>query len=150
MKIQEFCSKHDVKEKTVKKWLQEELIPGAVYIAGEWVIPNSARVPYVEARARKPSAINFSILRACYKRQHVLPKLYHLSEKEFACYIKGLLKADVIQSYEEDGVIYYSATIKGESVLQGSKKGLDKLLESMEIVKNIGTIVVDVAEKLVG
>lgn len=94
---------------TVEKWINDELIPNAS-IENDY-IPNSARVPYTKARAKKAESIYCSILKACRERKHVLPKIYKMSSEEFNQYINQLENAGLINRRIEDGVEYYDISL---------------------------------------
>ena len=60
MTIKEFMNNNGLKNRsTVEKWINDELIPNAS-IENDY-IPNSARVPYTKARAKKAESIYRSI-----------------------------------------------------------------------------------------
>ena len=142
MNINEFIECYGIKnQKTVLKWLEEGLIPGAKKNKnGDWNIPTLARPPYTKARAKTTGAIYISIVEACNKRQSVCAKLYKIPETEFAEYISNLKKLDLISVRKEKGVEFYFATPLSEKYLN-NKKGLTQFINS-----SIKTIVSSVAE----
>lgn len=118
IKIEDFENKCKTKKETIEKWLNLGYIPGAKLEEGEWIIPNSARAPYTQARATNSSAIYASIVKGTNERKHVLADLYKISEHEFQQYIKDLIKMDLITTFEEDGIIYYHTTVKAKEYLK--------------------------------
>ena len=61
MTVQEFAEKCNKRVSTVLKWLEAGFVPGVVMKDGEYVIPQSARKPYTECRAKGGKAILKSI-----------------------------------------------------------------------------------------
>lgn len=123
MNIPDFISKVGVKEKTVDKWLNAELIPGAFRDKnGEWFIPNSAKAPYVKARAKAKESIFISIVSASHQGFHVIPKLYGKTDTEFLGYINQLVAAGLITLRTEDGITYYDETIASKNFLDVNSK----------------------------
>lgn len=110
MTIETFAEYHNVKDKTVKDWIKKDLIPGANLEKN--YIPDSARVPYTEARAKNARAIYVSIVKGSGALKHVLPKLYKICDDEFNGYIDRLEDAKLIQRRVSDGITYYDATIE--------------------------------------
>ncbi len=110
MTIKEFMKNNGLKHRsTVEKWINDELIPNAS-IENDY-IPNSARIPYTKARAKKAESIYRSILKACRERKHVLPKIYKMSLEEFNQYINQLENVGLISRRIEDGVEYYDISL---------------------------------------
>ena len=142
MNINEFVECYEIKsQKTVIKWLEAGLVPGAKKDkSGNWSIPSLARPPYTKARAKTAGAIYISVVEACNRRKGVCAKLYKIPETEFAEYIANLKKMDLISVRKEKGVEYYFATPLSEKYLD-NKKGLTQFINS-----SIKTIVSSVAE----
>lgn len=114
MTIEEFMSNNNIKKRqTVIGWIEKGYIPRAEIDKN--FIPDSARVPYTKARARTAKGIYNSIVQATNKREHVMAKLYNLSEDEFNGYIERLIAADLIVKRVNDGITYYDATLQGAS-----------------------------------
>lgn len=106
MTIKEFMENNGLKHRTtVENWINDKLIPNAS-VENDY-IPNSARIPYTKARAKKAESIYHSILKACRERKHVLPKIYKMSSEEFNQYINQLENSGLINRRIEDGVEYY-------------------------------------------
>jgi len=131
MQVAEFQNKYGVSKRTVNKWLKKGYIPGAVHHVENncWEIPDSARCPYTEQRAKSRETINLSIIKAATKGKQVMPALYGISDDEFQLYINNLINANYIYSFEEDNVIYYNATIQGEELIRQNRKKALKLIE---------------------
>ena len=111
MTIDDFMDNYNIKSrKKVIKWISEDLIPGAILSTG--YIPNSARPPYTQARAKKADAIMYSIVKASRKRYHVLPKIYKICPDEFEGYIRQLVNAELIIVRTTDNINYYDVTLK--------------------------------------
>ena len=147
-----FAEKKDYKEKTVDKWLNDGLIPGAFKDeSGEWFIPNSARVPYVKARAKTKDSIFVSIVNASYQGFHVMAKLYGISDKEFDGYITQLVSAGLIIIRKEDGVLYYDKTLDSKEFLDKNNKTSyvkNFVLDAIEKVsKGITNAILEEAQK---
>jgi len=125
----------------IKNWLEKGYIPGAIKnnANGQWVLPTSARCPYTQARARKAESINFSIVKAATKRQHIFAELYHISTAEFQNYIEKLINDGYLIACEADGIIYYNATMSGEELVQQKHMNVKKTLGN--IVATGGPIV---------
>lgn len=61
MTIDEYAQKYSVKKKeTVIKWILDGLVPGADLATN--YIPDSARQPYTNARAKSADSIYYSIV----------------------------------------------------------------------------------------
>lgn len=110
MTIRAFAHAMNKSVKTVQKWVQDGYIPGAS-IENDY-IPDSARIPYTQARAKNANAIYCSIVKAANERMHVVPKLYGISQEEFDGYIRRLTEAGFVESRVADGVTYYDATLQ--------------------------------------
>lgn len=111
MTIDEFVERNRIKnKKTVCNWIKKGYIPGSDEKLN--FIPDSARMPYIEARAKKAEAIYNSIVKAACKRKHVFPELYGICDEEFQGYIDELAKAGLIKTRITDGITYYDATLK--------------------------------------
>ena len=114
MTIEEFMNNNEVKlRSTVIGWIRKGYIPRAN--EGENYIPNSARVPYINAKARTSDAIYNSIVEASRQRKHVMPALYRMGDDEFQGYINRLVEAGFIVIRISDGVTYYDATLKAKN-----------------------------------
>ena len=106
MTIDVFMKNNNIKKKeTVIKWIIEGLIPGGD-LANNYV-PDSARVPFTQARAKGAKSIYCSIIKATSKQRHVLPQLYNICLDEFNGYIDRLEAAGLIVKRETEGVMYY-------------------------------------------
>lgn len=120
MHIKEFMLRFGIKkEAQVLSWIEKGYIKGATQDAesGEYHIPELARPPYTSARAKNTEAIYRSIVRACVERKAVCAELYKISTLEFQKYIDDLAAAEIISVVEEQGVIYYYATLKSSEFL---------------------------------
>lgn len=128
----EFVDGTGAREKTVNKWLENGYIPGAINNNGEWTIPDSARAPYTEARAKNRCKIFASILMGSNKGKHVLPKIYKISENEFLTYVSQLVNAGLLVIRNEDGVDYYDVTLNTSDYLSTSpsKKAFNKFINN--------------------
>ena len=127
MTIQTFMTNNGVKDKkTVIDWIKKGYIPRANTEID--YIPNSARLPFTEARARDAKAIYSSIVKATNKRKHVLPVLYKICDDEFNGYIDRLVEAGLIVRRVSDEVTYYDATIKATEI---TKNELFKIIENV-------------------
>lgn len=115
MNTLEFMAKVKVSKKTVSKWLEDKLIPGAVYndVTGEWFIPDSARRPYIAPwnLGTDADSIRISIVNACLKNQYISRETYYLSKGEFSGYIDQLIDAGLITKRIEDEIVYYDSTL---------------------------------------
>lgn len=120
MSIKEFMLRFGIKrEAQVLQWIEKGYIKGVVKdkSTGEYVLPELARPPYTSARARNTEAIYRSIVRACVARRAVCAELYRISELEFQKYIADLAAAEIISPVEEQGLVYYCATLKSSEFL---------------------------------
>ena len=109
MTINQFCEKTDSRRSKVLDWIKRGYIPGADLEKD--YIPDSARVPFTGARAKKATSIYASIIKAAINRKHVLPCLYrNLCEDEFYGYIDRLERYGLIEKRVTDGITYYDAT----------------------------------------
>lgn len=133
MNLEEFMNRFGIKRKrTVNDWLDKGYIPGAKIMGnGEIIIPDRARPPYVEARAKKRESIFVSILKGVNSRKQVLPILYSMSEKEFDIYIIELEKNELLTTEVENGIRYYYPTLKTEEYLF-DKTRLRKILRKLQ------------------
>lgn len=131
MTIQEFMESNKLKsKKTVEKWLDDGLIPGSRKNENkDWTIPEMARPPYTQKRAKSAPAIYTSIVKACIQRLGVCAKLYGISEIEFNVYIECLEKEGLIAVKTVDDIPYYFATPKSETLT--SRKGWEKRIKSV-------------------
>lgn len=115
MNTLEFMAKVKVSKKTVSKWLEDKLIPGAAYndVTGEWFIPDSARRPYIAPwnLGTDADSIRISIVNACLKNQYISRETYYLSKGEFSGYIDQLIDAGLITKRIEDEIVYYDSTL---------------------------------------
>lgn len=106
MEIQTFMQNRGItNRKKVEKWINAGLIPNAD-LENDYV-PDSARIPYTNARAKTPDSIYWSIIEATKKGYHVLPQMYHICQEEFDSYINHLEEAHFIARRITDGVTYY-------------------------------------------
>lgn len=110
MTVNEFSDRNGISREQVGKWIKAGLIPEA-NIETDY-IPDSARVPYTEARAKRAKSIYNSIIKATELRKHVMPALYKMTNREFDNYIGVLEREGFIQLRTEDEVTYYDATLK--------------------------------------
>ena len=110
MTINQFVQNHGLKRLRVLDWISKGLIPGASVDRN--YIPDSARIPYTKARAKRADKIYCSIVNASIRRQHVLPQLYGICQEEFDGYIRRLEQAGLIERRITDDIIYYDATIE--------------------------------------
>ena len=113
MTIQEFSDRNWKQISTVKKWIKKGWIPGASIEKN--YVPDSARVPYTAARAKKPKAVYASMVKACLAQQHIMPELYHISQEEFDGYVCELVNKGLLRKRITDGIIYYDATLLAEN-----------------------------------
>lgn len=142
MTIKEFMRNNGLKNRsTVEKWINDELIPNAS-IENDY-IPNSARVPYTKARAKKAESIYRSILKACRERKHVLPQIYKMSSEEFNQYINQLENAGLINKRTEDGVEYYDISLYA---LKLQKEEINKIIVT---ISNFAVAVSNVCSSLI-
>ena len=109
MTIECFAKNNNRKIETVLKWIYEGLIPGSS--VDKNYVPESAREPYTDARAKSTEAIYCSIVNASNNRKHVTHKTYGLCENEFISYINRLINAGLIERRVEDGITYYDVTL---------------------------------------
>jgi len=114
MDIDKFASDNGVKKKTVEKWIKNNFIPNADLEKN--YVPDSARQPFTKARAKNANAIYVSMVKASFKRKHILPTFYKICEDEFNGYIERLVKAGFIEKRVSDGVLYYDATIESKDI----------------------------------
>lgn len=127
MTIEKFMESKNIKNrKKVEKWIENGYIPNASLKKD--YIPDSARIPYTQARARKADAIYLSIIRASELRYHVIPDLYSLTQNEFDFYIEQLVQANILAKRVEDEVTYYDITL---SKLKYTKNMIFELIESV-------------------
>ncbi len=126
MTIEQFAKNKNTSKKKVIKWIEKGLIPQADL--KENYVPDSARKPYTQARAKKASSIYHSIIKASNSRYHVLPQLYGMDEKEFNVYINNLVEAGILTIRESDGVRYYDVTFQYQSI-KGDK--LNKIIGTL-------------------
>lgn len=123
MNIEEFARKLDKNTDTVRNWVDHHYIPGVrTDEEGNYIIPNSARKPYTETRARNKAAIYKSMVKACDKGCGITAELYKISDAEFQSYIQQLLDLQYICSYVEDGVTYYNITPTGAEWMNAGYK----------------------------
>lgn len=130
MTISEFQCSCKESMGTIRGWLEQGYIPGAVkdIETDEWRIPAHARPPYTKARAKTAQSICVSIVDASNKRRHVFPALYQLDSTEFESYIDALVNAGLICRRTVDEVTYYDATLKGQEYTSQGKNKLRKLV----------------------
>ncbi len=115
MTIEKFCEINSIRNKQkVKKWIQDGLIPGANLSKN--YIPDSARIPYTNTRARTATSICKSIVHASEKRYHVLPQLFKISNDEFQGYIDCLVHEKLIAKRITDNITYYDAIVNGDTI----------------------------------
>ena len=138
MTVQGFAEKCNKRVSTVLKWLEAELVPGVVTEDGEYVIPQSARKPYTECRAKGGKAILKSIVTACEKRCGVCAALYGISEAEYQNYISTLLSEGYISPFSEDEITYYNVTVKGAERVRPSLKSGD-IIAAVSAVASVKT-----------
>lgn len=141
MTVQEFAEKCNKRVPTVSKWLEAGFVPGVVMKDGEYVIPQSARKPYTECRAKGGKAILKSIVTACEKRCGVCAALYGISEAEFQNYISTLLSEEYISPFCEDEITYYNVTVKGAEWIRHSLKSGD-IIAAVTAVVSAGTALI--------
>ncbi len=116
MTIEQFSSLKNVKIQTVRKWVKEGLIPKADIEKN--FVPDSARCPFTNARAKNTKAIYISMVKAAYNKKHILPVLYGICDDEFDGYVHRLIQAGFLEKRIRDGVVYYDATIKAGEINQ--------------------------------
>ena len=120
MNINEFMNRYEIKtKKSVVRWLNENYIDGAIFNNNEWVIPNSARLPYT--RIKNKSHLNANKLRAyivksSISRLHINCHILGISENEFNMMIQDLVNHNLIQIRREDGINYYDSTVKSNEI----------------------------------
>lgn len=123
MTIYEFQEKFQIKNiKTIYNWIKSGYISGVTKNekTGEYFIPELARPPYTNARAKKSDAIYRSIVKACVINKSVCAKLYKLDDFTFQIYINELSKAGYIRIEVQNGIEYYFPTIKSGEFLKNS------------------------------
>lgn len=129
--VDKFIEKNNLKTtpQTVQSWCKQEYIPGAkTDDAGEWLIPDHAMIPYTELRYKGKSPY-YSMVNACIKQRHIVAKLYKMDEKRFQSYIDNLIAAGFISKYiDEDGIVHYTQTTKGEEALSLGRYSFNKKL----------------------
>lgn len=124
MTIIDFKNKYKIKNiNTIYKWIENGYIPNSS--KENDYVPDSARLPYTQARAKNANAIYESIVKASYQRKHVVPELYSISKDEFIGYVDELVKAGFIYKRVSDNVTYYDATPEVKCI--NRKKVLDAL-----------------------
>lgn len=139
MNIEEFINRQEsvITKRTVLKWLEKGYIPGAKkdLKTQEWILPNSARIPYTRARAKNTKALRKSILKACMERKHVFYKLYkNVTEEEFKYKIQELKDEGLIVVRIEDGIEYYDSTNKLD---KESKISISNNIENFNLGFNV-------------
>lgn len=125
MTVEEFADKCGKEKATVLKWIQEDYIPGIAKVDGEYIIPNSARRPYTENRAKNGKAILKSLVKACEKQCGICAALYNISEAAFNNYIETLEKEGYISPFTEDDIKYFNVTVKGAEWIKPTLKPSD-------------------------
>lgn len=125
MKIAEFQARFGIRRReTVEGWLAKGYLAGSKPTAdGEWDIPEPARPPYTQARAKSAMAIHKSIVKASLQRKSVCAALYQLSELEFQTYVTTLVNAGLLQVVMQDGIAYYYPTLTSEAYAKQLPKG---------------------------
>lgn len=117
MNYKEFMEKTKVtKRKYVEDWLNNDLIPGVKYADDieNAQFPDSSRRPYNPHTKNLPaSKIYCHILKACNKKEHVLPKTFSIDQTEFDSYINNLENEKYIVKRVVDGIEYYDLTMLG-------------------------------------
>lgn len=126
MEIGSFAKTNGIKVSRVEKWIKDGLIPGADL--DENHVPDSARMPYTQARAKNAKAIYRSIVQATKQRRHVLSQIYGICPEEFESYINQLIEAGLIVRRKTDGITYYDATPKA---INADDKNLKQIIESV-------------------
>ena len=116
-------------KKKVANWIKVGLIPGAD-LENNYV-PDSARIPYTEARAKNAKSIYVSMVKGSSERKHILPKIYNLCDEEFDGYVDRLIRAGLLEKRISDNITYYDATIKGSEI---NKKSIMQTIESISRV----------------
>ena len=128
MDLKKFMKKTGVtKKKYVDKWIDDDLIPGAVRKDGVYSFPESARRPYRGGNLKaglSADKIRAHIVKAAILRHHISANSCHMSAGEFSAMITDLANADLIQIRVEDGVTYYDSTQKTRDY---AKKSLHEL-----------------------
>lgn len=138
MTIKDYSIRCNVSEKTAKQWIQKEYVPGA-NLETDYV-PNSARPPYTEARAKVkfPTSVFGSIMKATLKGKHVVPSLYDMCQEEFDHYIDELAKAELIRVRITDGITYYDPTLEAEVQKQNEiKEIIEKCVEAVSKILKV-------------
>lgn len=141
MTVQEFAEKCNKKVSTVLKWIESGFVPGVVTKDGEYVIPQSARKPYTECRAKDGKAILKSIVTACNKRCGVCAALYDISDAEYQNYISTLVNEEYISSFCEDEITYYNVTPKGADWVRHSPKSGDIIAAVSAVVSGVTALI---------
>ena len=150
MTKKEFMKKEKVKlEHTVDKWIQKNLIPGVnpIEMTGELYFPPSARRPYFPPwNLRKDQdAIRSSIVNACLKNTYFTHTTFGINENEFDFYICQLMKADLIEPVEYDGIVYYNSTLKSSAWKQCTTAQRKKyVLQALKTVNDVVSIAANI------
>ena len=121
--IADFSKNVNKSIETILSWLEKGYVPGAIKDEqNEWAIPDSARAPYLNAKAKTPDSIFVSIVKASYQRKHVFAKLYGITSLEFDGYIEQLVTAGLIVKRIEDNITYYDATLRSKEYIDKNSK----------------------------
>lgn len=131
MTIDDFMNNFNLKsKKQVIKWIENDLIPGTEKDpqTSEYFIPECARPPYTQARAKTATAIYKSMVSACIKRRGICAKLYHISDAEFSKYVNDLSEYGYIDIKTYNGIPCYYATLKSQDFM--SSKPPIKFMQS--------------------
>lgn len=128
MTFEDFKKKKNIKRNcTLEDWLENNYIDGARKIDGKWFIPENARRPYTERKAKEGYALYKSFVRAYYKGKSVAPALYNISNEKFDTINNWLLSKDLIEKEELDGLTYYNATAEGEKFISFSNSKIGNI-----------------------
>ena len=141
MTVQEFAKKCNKKVSTVLKWIESGYVPGVVTKDGEYFIPQSARKPDTECRAKQGKAILKSIVTACNKKCGDCAPLYGISEAEYQNYLSTLVHEKYISSFCEDEITYYNVTPKGADWVRPSLKSGD-IIAAVSAVVSVGAALI--------
>lgn len=136
MTIEDFMNNFGLKHRQkVLKWIEKDLIPGVIMDSktSEYFIPECARPPYTQTRAKTTTAIYKSIVSACIKRKGICAKLYHISDAEFSKYIEDLSESGYIDIKMYNGIPCYYANLMSQDFVS-SKSPLELLQSCIAVV----------------
>ena len=135
LSLEEFMNRWHVSNKRyVDIWIDKGLIPGAVRDkqTKTYSFPDSARRPY-QGPGLKPALsadkIRAHIVKAAIERKYISAPICYTSEDEFQVYVNQLVKANLIETGVEDGIVYINSTLNSSAY---SKKHLNEIHSFIE------------------